>query len=83
MNDTNKKKKEPWRIVVFVISVAFIVFMWSKKDIAEIYSTMPNEQIAPLILTTVAVSLLKIGAIAAIVFLIKWIIKKVKDKSEK
>lgn len=81
MNNTNKKK--PWRIIVFVISVAFIVFMWSKKDIAEIYSTMPNEQIAPLILTTVAVSLLKIGAIAAIVFLIKWIIKKVKDKSEK
>ena len=75
MND-NKKKIEPWRIIAFAISVVFIVFMWVKKDIAEIYATMPPEQIAPLIVTTIGVSLLKVAAIAGTVLLIKWIVDK-------
>ena len=73
-----KKKIEPWRIVVFIVSIAFIAFMWVKKDIAEIYATMPREQIAPLIVTTVAVSLLKISAIVGGVLLIKWIVGRIK-----
>ena len=75
-----KKKIEPWRIVIFIAAVAFIIFMWVKKDIAEIYATMPSEQIIPLVVTTVAVSLLKLAAIAGAVLLIKWIIDKIKKK---
>jgi len=75
-------KIEPWRIVAFIASVLFIAFMWIKNDIAAIYSTAPKEQIVPMILTTVAVSLLKIGAIAGVVFLAKWIVGKVKNKKE-
>ena len=77
---SNNKKIEPWRIIVFVIAVAFIIFMWVKKDIAEIYATMPSDQIAPLIVTTVAVSLLKVAVIAGAILLIKWIIGKIKKK---
>lgn len=54
-------KKEPWRVIIFVISILFIVFMWVKKDIAEIYTTMPGELIVPLIATNIAVSLMKVG----------------------
>ena len=43
---------------------------------------MPSEQILPLIATTVAVSIIKVAAIAAVVFVIKWIIGKVRKKSE-
>lgn len=75
-----KVKKEPWRIAVGIISVIFIIFMWIKNDIISIYTTMPKEQIAPLIATTVAVSVLKVAIITAVVLLVKWIIKKVKDK---
>ena len=78
MADNENKKKEPWRIVVFIISVAYIVFMWVRKDIADIYATMPAEQVVPLIATTIAVSLLKVAAIAGVVLLIKWVIGKVK-----
>ncbi|MBR2848813.1 MAG: hypothetical protein IKB87_05100 [Clostridia bacterium] len=78
MNSTNKK--EPWKIVVFTLSVAFIVFMWVKKDITAIYAKMPSEDILPLFATTVAVSLLKVAAIAGAVLLIKWIVGKVKKK---
>lgn len=80
MGNNNKKKIEPWRIIVFVIAVAFIIFMWVKKDIAEIYATMPSEQIIPLVVTTIAVSLLKVAVIAGVILLIKWIIGKMKKK---
>ena len=63
MTDNENKKKEPWRIVVFLISVAYIVFMWVRKDIAALYAAMPADQAAPLIATTIAVSLLKAAAI--------------------
>ena len=78
MDNKDKNKKELWRIAVFIISVIFIIFMWIKKDIVAIYSTMPKEQIAPMIATTVAVSLIKVGAIAGVVFLLKWLFGKIK-----
>ena len=80
MSNDNKKKIDSWRIIVFIIAIAFIIFMWVKKDIAEIYATMPTEQIAPLIITTIAVSLLKVAVIAGAILLIKWIIYKITKK---
>ncbi len=46
------------------------------KDIIAIYTTMPREQIFPLIATTVGVSLLKVAVLAAGVFAVKWLIRK-------
>ncbi len=80
MDNKNNKKKEPWRIIVGIIAIAFIVYMWVKKDIITIYTTMPQEQAFPLIATTIAVSLIKIGAIAGGILLIKWIISKAMKK---
>ncbi len=76
----DKKKIEPWRISLFVIAVAFIIGMWVKKDIAEIYATVPAEQVVPLIVTTVAVSLVKVAVIALGIYIIQWIAKKIKTK---
>ena len=75
------KKVEPWRLVVGSISIAYIIFMWVKKDIVADLSAIPAEALLPLILTNVGVSLLKILAIAAVVFLIKWLITKFKNKN--
>ena len=33
----NKNKKEPWRVIVFIISMLFIAFMWVKNDVICIY----------------------------------------------
>lgn len=66
--------------MVGVLSIVFIVWMWAKKDIATIYSTMPKEQIVPLIATSVAVTLIKAVLLAAAVLLIKWIAGKFKKK---
>ena len=73
-------KKEPWRIAVGILAIAFIVYMWVEKDIITIYTTMPREQVATLIVTTIAVSLIKVAAIAGGILLIKWIISKFKNK---
>lgn len=81
MNNKDKKKKEPWRIIVGIISIAFIVYMWVEKDIISIYTTMPKEQVAPLIATTILVSLVKSGAIAGAILLIKWIAGKITKKN--
>ncbi len=80
MSEEKKNKKEPFRIVVFVASLAFILFMWVKKDIASIYATMPKEQILPLVVTTIAVSLLKVSVIAGVLLLIRWIVGKTRKK---
>ncbi|MCR4962753.1 MAG: hypothetical protein K6B40_02580 [Firmicutes bacterium] len=73
-------KREPWRIIVGSIAIAYIVYMWAKKDIIAIYTTMPKEQIVPLIVTTLLVSLLKVAAIAGGILLIKWIVHKMTKK---
>ena len=46
-----------------------------------IYSTMPEEQVIPLIVTTIMVSLLKVVAIAGGIFLLKWIGGKLQSKN--
>lgn len=80
MNNGNKRKKEPWRIIVGIIAIAYIVFMWVKKDIVSIYTTMPKEEVVPFIATTVAVSLVKVAVIAGGILLIKWGISKINKK---
>ena len=76
------RKKKPWRWVIGIISVAIIVFMWVKKDIASVYATMPKEQLLPLIVTTAAVTLLKVAAIAGGILLIKWILGKIRNRDK-
>ena len=80
MKQFKNNSKEPWRIVVGIISIAYIVFMWVKKDIVSIYTTMTQEQVFPLIITTVVVSLIKVAVIAGAILLIKWIIGKISSK---
>ncbi len=60
--------------------MAYIIFMWIRKDVVENYTTMPAEQIAPLIFTTIAVALLKVAAIAGVILLVKWLVVKIKKK---
>lgn len=71
-----KTKKEPWRIVVGILAIAFIIYTWVDKDILAIYGTMPTEQMIPLVVTTIAVTLVKVAAITLAILLIKWIFKR-------
>ena len=70
------EKREPWRIVVFIIAATYIVYMWVEKDIVAIYSSMPPEQALPMAVTTIVVSLLKVAILAGGILLVKWILGK-------
>ena len=80
MDNRKNQRKEPWRIVIFIISVLFIAFMWSTRDISDIYATTPRDQAVPLIATTIFVSLIKISVITGGVWLIKWVSGKIRKK---
>ena len=82
MSEEKKTKKSPWKIILFIISIILIIFLWIRKDIISIITTMPKEQIFPLILTTIGVALLKIAIIVVVGLLIKLIFSLFKKQGE-
>ena len=72
----NNKKTEKWRITIFVLAVLFIIFMWVIKDIGKVAETVPSDRLVPVVVTSLAVSILKFALIAGVVFLVKWLIDK-------
>ena len=74
------KKTKPWSIIAALISACYIVYMWTEKDIASIYATMPQEQILPMVATTIAVAVGKIALLAFGVIFLKWLMKKLKNR---
>ena len=80
MINENNKKKETWRIIVGIIAIGYIIFMWVKKDIVSIYTTMPQEEIIPLIVTTMAVSFIKVAVLTGGILLVKFGISKIRIK---
>ena len=73
-----KKKKEPWRIGAFLAGAAAIVWMFAKKGITITLATLPREQALPMIVPTVAVSLLKVALLAGVLLLAKWLLGKLR-----
>ena len=78
MENNSNRPREPWRIIVGIVCIVFIVYMWAEKDIAAIYAAVPKEQVASLIAATILVSVMKAAAIAGAVLLIKRMIGKAK-----
>ena len=71
-------KNEPWRWIVFGLSVVYIVFMWVRKDIGQALTSAPPEQLLPMAVISIAVTVLKVALIAGGAFLLKWILSKLK-----
>ena len=66
-------KKEPWRIAAFIIGVLCIIYMFVTKN-SGADTTLTAEQ--------AAVTVIKFAAIAAVAFLGKFIIGKIKNKKK-
>jgi hypothetical protein len=52
--------------------------MFAKKGITITLATLPREQALPMIVTTVAVSLLKVALLAGAILLVKWLLGKLR-----
>lgn len=72
-------KKEPWRIAAFIIGVLCIIYMFVTKN-NDADTALTAEQAAPAMITGVAVTVVKFAVIAAVVFIGKHIIGKIKNK---
>ena len=70
----------PWRVAAGVLGVAAIIYVWSAKDMTAVYSGLPAEAIVPMLVTNVVVTLLKVATIAAVVWAVKWLAKKIAHK---
>ena len=79
MEENNKRKIEWWRITLFVISVLVIVTLWAKKDIASVINLAAVQDVGPLILTTVLVTLTKTALVAGLLILIKYLVVKFRN----
>ena len=73
-----QQKNTPWRWVAGILAICYIVWMWVKKDVLSIYASLPAEQALPLLITSVAVSILKVAALAGLILLGKWLLGRLK-----
>ena len=71
-------KKEPWRYVVSGLSFVYIIFLWVRKDIGRIWATMPADRLLPVAVLSIAVTAVKVIAIAGGILLLKWLLSKLK-----
>ena len=70
--------KNNWRKIIGFIAIAFIIYMWIKKDIYSLYTTLPKEQMYTLFFTNIAVSIGKVLFYALLILGVKWLIDKFK-----
>ena len=76
-----KRKIEPWRIIVFIIGVIFIIYLFlSKNNDADV--ALSAEQALPALITNIAVTVVKFVIIAGVVFLGKFVIGKIKNNKK-
>ena len=76
---TQKSQKKPaWRIAAFILGVAAIVVMWAGKDVTSRFAGMSPEQALPMVVTSIAVTLLKVTLMTGVVLLIKWLAGKIR-----
>ena len=68
-------KKEPWRWAVFGLAVSYILYMFISKS-TEI--SAPAGELLPMAVTGIAVTAVKVIAIAGGILLLKWILSKLK-----
>lgn len=71
-------KKEPWRLVVGLASIVYIVYMWVNKDLLSDLTQIPVDGALPMAVTSIAVTIAKFALLAGAVLVIKLIANKVK-----
>ena len=73
----HEKQKPPlWKILVAAVSIIFILFLWGVKD----FGALSAKDMIPLVALNAVVTLLKMAAVAGVLFALKWLIDKTSKK---
>ena len=73
-------ERKPRRIAVAVLSIIVIAIMWIKKDVLGLWSGISSEDLLPMLATNAVVMIVKIAVLAGIVYLVKMLFAKIKNK---
>lgn len=71
------KDHKVWKIIAGVISGLYIIYLWSTKDLP---AGLSAGDMLPMLLTNIAVSVLKLALVAAAAIGIKWLWSKLKNR---
>ena len=77
MSKGSGKDNKTWKIIAAVISGAYIIYLWSTKDLPAGLST---GDMLPVLVTSIAVSIGKLALVAAAILGIKWLRDKFKNR---
>ena len=77
MNQKKKPSKQQW--IIFTLSVLMIIYMWSTKDTSALTQLEAKDAI-PVAVTSILVTLVKVGVLALIIAGGKYIIGKFPKK---
>ena len=73
-------ERKPRRIAIGVLSIIVIAIMWIKKDVIGLWSNISSEDMLPLLATNAVVMIVKIAVLAGIIYLIRKLAAKIRNK---
>ena len=73
-------ERKPRRIAIGALSIIVIAIMWIKKDVLGLWSNISSEGQLPLLATNAVVMIVKIAVLAGIVYLVKMLLAKIRNK---
>ena len=73
-------ERKPRRIAVAVLSLIVIVIMWINKDVLGLWSNISSEDLLPMFATNAVVIIVRIALFVGIIYFIRKLAAKIKNK---
>ena len=73
-------ERKPRRIAVAVLSMIVIAIMWIEKDVLGLWSNISSEDLLPMLATNAVVIIVRIALFVGIIYLIRKLAAKIKNK---
>ena len=73
-------ERKPRRIAVAVLSMIVIAIMWIKKDVLGLWSNISSEDLLPMFATNAVVIIVRIALFVGIIYFIRKLAAKIKNK---
>lgn len=73
-------ERKPRRIAVAVLSMIVIAIMWINKDVLGLWSNISSEDLLPMFATNAVVIIVRIALFVGIIYLIRKLAAKIKNK---
>ena len=73
-------ERKPRRIAIGALSIIVIAIMWIKKDVLGLWSNISSEDLLPMLATNAVVIIVRIVLFVGIIYLIRKLAVKIRNK---